>query len=265
MSEQPTKAFRLSLLNLLLIIATVASLCGIYSINDQRRIAELRAETERAEANRLRKELGLLALENPERAYAVEVESDDTVANQKKWRYRFHLPELPDGAIYQLNLVSGSIPGNGLFPDLLTANTNSAGHAIDPGSYTLDLTVLEPTEDSDSWRLAYRVLGGDQANRRPKGVIQLHHRMEPEWIIQGPYITTSETAGLGIQKEFDPFKPIAVMRRRKSVPGSTNTDDVESLLVFIEPYAVNAKPKPLTGIEAGEYLRELDDQPRFGE
>lgn len=252
---------RVSLLNLFLLVTIGGVLVALYVVHASKvravARAEARAEQSREENINLLKELGRLAVEDPGKAYILMVQTDQTRVDPSHWRLRMHLPELPDEAIYSLDVVSGSLPPDGSFPDWDYAHPPSGGCSVWPGEYTLDLHLEPPQQEGDPWRLHYHFLGGSRfINQRPRGSCSLH--MDCGWVLTGPHVTTSETTAVGFQEEYDPLKPIALLRFRKPfAEGAEEAKRSESLLVYLEPFAIRAKPKAFKGPAAGEYLAAL--------
>ncbi len=255
---------RLSLLSLLLIAGTVAALVAMYVSDRRRRTEGAEAARERAslqtEIEELRIKQSHLVIDDANKAYVVEVQTDEQWIGGKlsRWRYRVYLPELPPSTGHSLRVCKGTIPTSG-YPDWDDWRADHpgpelsygiGGQSVRAGEHLIDFAIVEG--EDGRWRLRYSL-----GNHGGGGV----GVDKADWMLEPNRAVNLAPAKVAQQQEFPPLEPIPLMRIAERTDGLNDRFEGlrRGILVYLEPN-VHGRGD-ISGPEAAKYIdSELDSR-----
>lgn len=251
---------KFSLLTTLLLTALLGAVIAVYVV-EQRRRADMNAAAAQqrelqSELETLRIEQGHLIIEDEEKAYVVEVLTEDRWigGDLLRWRYRVYLPKLPEGVSYLLRVCRGTIPTSGYpywddwrqdwpGPEL---SFGVGGGSLRDGEHLIDFALVKG--DDGRWRLRNKV---GTAGWGSSGI------GDADWTQEPNNVANLAPAKLASQQEFDSLEPIPLMRIVEKTQGLN--DNFKGLrrgfIVYIEPHS--SSPQYREGPAAAAYAREL--------
>lgn len=203
MEEQepkPKRLPRVSLLNLLLLVALVASLLSHATL-----VRDL--SRARAELRSLRNEVGALTITDGRKPHAIQLDTGDP--NHWKWRVR-----VPDGRRYSLRFVHGGVPLTGL-PAASEELTR-----LGPGEHTVEYDVKRE-ETREAWTATVQTARAIDTTRVLWG--------EPRWYI---------VRGVGREtRDFPADDPAVLWRLRASNEKNPNSlaGPTDGFMIWLEP------------------------------
>lgn len=206
---------RFSLLTVLLVMALVA--CGITIWQLWREVGPLRAEVRES-----RTELGRLNIDDPRRAYAIQLNTGEP----RTWKWRIYLP--PDVG-FTISCYSGTLPspndyhGNAWYDRVKNGGIGSGfTGSIDGGEFTLEAKL---EKDGDRWVLVTTTSAGRGSSR--------HTIAQPsgDWLSDTENFSSSSGVGPREQTVFEPGEPIMLLKALKPIitrfPGGHDSRDPE--------------------------------------
>ena len=232
-SNKPKRRMQFTILNLLLLMTTVAFGFGLYRARQDNEILDLKNQDlaavndSLAQKNKqLNKERGGLAIEDKTKAYAIRVpEIRDNV-----WTYRVHLPEgdeffvaaivnnLPTGD-YGAMQLEGDPPNTSTIGSIRVDNAWGVASGMQAGEYLINFALFEK-EGKWHYRLKTNLVSGTIQGGMTAG--SEIRAKEDEWPISSEYIAASASGVAQKQQETDMKEPRVLLeyRRNKSGVGS---------------------------------------------
>lgn len=257
----PNRRLQFTLLNLLLLLTTVAAVVGLAAA--YRRIGETRARFERqladvrgelaevqAENKRLREDGGYLTIEDTNRAYAIRLRE----RQPRTWTYRV---SLPPGRNYVVASQVNHLPTHGTLPSfsdssglpsdktISAGNNDSVGTGLTPGEYLITLAIVP--EAGEQWKYSLEVRGSGDGNRALKGAGAVIPSDGAKWPATEHGFGTGGVSAW--QSEHDPEQTLILLdgRALTGKVGSTSADSTEGAMLWIQPNprpALQGKSQP---------------------
>lgn len=201
-----------------------------------------------AELRRLRAETGQLAIDDPQKAYAIAIPmvDDDT------WRWRIYLPP---GRRYALYEYSGYLPNQVLFSgrawyDEVKAKGGggSSSSTAQTGEFILDAHI---DKDGGQWVMTTKARHQVGPQIETGGSRVSIHQPHGDWLADNRGRIVSSSVNATKQREFGPDEPILLLHRIRPVitelPGggytsSTPTGPADGFALWLEPEMPPANP-----------------------
>jgi hypothetical protein len=248
-SPSPPRRSQFTLLNLLLLLTTVAAAVGMVAA--YRRVGETKARLEqqlagvhaeladvRAENKRLREDGGYLTIDKADRAYAIRLREQQA----RTWTYRVFLPpgrnyvvasqvnHLPTGGQLTAFSDGGSLPSTNT---ISAGDHDSVGTGLPPGEYLITLAVLP--EGDDQWKYRLEVRGSGDGNRELKAAGAVIRNDGVKWPATEHGFGTGGASAW--QSEHNPEQTLILLdgRALSDEVGSTTADSTEGAMLWIQP------------------------------
>lgn len=179
---------RYSLLNSLLLVAVVALAIVVWRQNQELRPLE-------TEVQSLRRQLGLLTIDDSKKVYGVEVKQ----AGGYRWQWRIYLP---GGRDFWLHMAR-DVPGKGV-----PSRSKRAFLGMNEGELTL-IAEVRPTENGER----YLYIRSD--GNRDSGIKSPYLKVEDSDWVNGRSQTSTKVAGADGQFSVGPDEPVVLLRHRE--------------------------------------------------
>lgn len=243
-SNKPKRRMQFTLLNLLLLMTTVAVCFGLYrarldnEILDQKNQELVAVNESLVQKNEwLNAERGGLTIEDKTKAYAIRVpEIRDNV-----WTYRVHLPEddeyfvaavvnnLPTGD-YGAMQLEGDPPNTSTIKSIRVDNAWGVASGMPADEYLISFALFEK-EGKWHYRLkTYRVSEGIQGGKTIGSEIRAK---EDEWPLSSEYLATSASGVAQKQQPTDLKEPLVLLDYRRNKSG-VSSDSSCGAIVWID-------------------------------
>ena len=232
--------FRISLLNILILMTFVGLLGGLYrarqnyvelEISYQAREAEILEEAARikAENKKLREEQGVLTIEDPAQIHAIQMRE----FREKTWTYRVHLPSEKK---YYIACKFNNLAPSSEEPTLGTSKPprngiksirNGIAISMEPGETLITLAMTQGSENEWKYTLQVGSARGGSALRTKEGM----------WPSDQHF--TSSGGVLRSQSSVEKDQPLVLLdlraRKRDDTKSGTTRNSKEGVILWIAP------------------------------